>query len=65
MGAYPDPDHLLARLSAERAIVISEPNAEAIFAPLQPSEAERGVTRVRAPQTIVLTSEILNFSWQF
>jgi hypothetical protein len=44
--------------------VISDPDAEAIFASLQTPEMERRVTRIPSPQTIVLDGEILNFRWQ-
>ena len=63
MGADPNPNHLLACFPAEGAVVISDPNAEAIFASLQAPESEREVMRIPSPQTIVLDGEILNFSW--
>src|ERR1035437_8369696 len=64
MGADPSPNHLLARLPAEGAIVISDPKAEAIFASLQTPETERGVTRIAPPQIIILDGEVLNFGGQ-
>jgi hypothetical protein len=64
VGADPNPNHFLARLPAESAIVISHPNAEPIFASLQTPETERWVARIPLPQTIVLDGEILNFIWQ-
>jgi hypothetical protein len=44
-------------------MVISDPNAEAVFACLQTPESERRVMRMLLPETIVLDSEFLNFSW--
>jgi hypothetical protein len=64
MGADPNPNHLLARLPAEGSIVITDPNAEAIFASLQTPEAERGMPRILAPKMIVLSCEFLNFNRQ-
>lgn len=64
VGTDPNPNHLLARLPAEGAIVISDPNGEAIFTSPQTPETERGVTGISSPQLIVLDGEILNFRWQ-
>ena len=64
VGSDPNPNHLLARSPAEGAIVISDANAEAIFASLQAPETERGMMRVPSPKTIILDGEILNFRRQ-
>jgi hypothetical protein len=50
--------------ACQGAVVISDPNTEAIFASLQTPETERGMTRIPSPQMIVLDREILNFRWQ-
>src|ERR1035437_7839461 len=50
VGADPNPNHLLARSPAKGAIVISDANAEAIFASLQTPETERGIMRVPSPK---------------
>jgi hypothetical protein len=63
VGADPNPNRLLVRSPGECAIVISDTNAEAIFASLQTPETERGMARISSSQVIVLDGEILNFSW--
>jgi hypothetical protein len=40
VSADPNPNHLLARSLTEGAIVISDPNAETIFASLQTPETK-------------------------
>jgi hypothetical protein len=64
VGADPNPNHLLARSPAEGAIMLSDANAEAIFASLQTPEKERGMMRGPSPKMIVLSGEILNFRRQ-
>ena len=64
MGPDPNPNHLVARLPAEGAIVISDPNAKAIFTSLQAPETERGMSRILPPKMIVLNCEFLNFNRQ-
>jgi len=64
MGADPNPNHLLSLLFAKGAIVISNPNAEAIFASLQAPKTERRMPRIPPPETIILDCEILNFNGQ-
>jgi hypothetical protein len=64
VGADPSPGHLLAHEPAESAIVISDANAEAIFAPLQTPEMEGGMTGVPSPEMIILDGESLNFRRQ-
>jgi hypothetical protein len=44
--------------------VISDANAEAILAPLQTPETERGMIRVPSPQIVILDGKLLSFNWQ-
>jgi len=62
--ADPDPGHLLARQPAQGSVVISDANAEAIFASLQAAETEGGMARVSSPQMIVFNGKTLNLRWQ-
>jgi hypothetical protein len=64
VGTDPNPNYLLACEPADGAIVISEANAEAIFASLQTPEMEGGMIRIPSPQMIILDGESLNFRRQ-
>jgi hypothetical protein len=64
VGTDPNPNYLLTGFSTKGAIVISDANAEVVFASLQAPESESGVMRIMLPQAIVLNGETLNFSGQ-
>jgi hypothetical protein len=49
VGADPGPGRLLACEPADGSIVVSDANAEAIFASLQTPEMEGGMIRVPSP----------------
>ena len=54
MRADPDPRDSVCLESAQGAIVITHPDAEAICAALQPAEMQRRVMGVTLPQAVIL-----------
>lgn len=64
VGPDPNLGQPVAFLSAERAVVISDADGEAIFASLQTPETKRGMTRLAPPQAVVLDGEFLDFGTQ-
>lgn len=62
VSADPDPSHSFPGLPAEGAIVVSDPNTEAIFTSLQATKPKRWMPCIPLPQMIVLDCEILNFN---
>ena len=59
MRADPNPRDRVHSQYAKSAIVVSNANAEAIRAALQPAEVERRMMRVASPQMIILDSQLL------
>ncbi len=64
MSTDPNPRDSVGGQSAKGPVVISDANAEAIVAALQPTEAERGMMRVAAPQLVILDRQCLNVRWK-